>query len=46
MLGPKARLHEVWLRYGRPLAVTEVHHGCSREEQIRWFMEVWNARRS
>jgi dTDP-4-dehydrorhamnose reductase len=19
-----------------------VHHGCSREEQIRWFMEVWN----
>jgi dTDP-4-dehydrorhamnose reductase len=43
MLGPKARLHEAWLRYGRPVAVTEVHHGCSREEQMRWFMEVWNA---
>jgi dTDP-4-dehydrorhamnose reductase len=42
-LGPKARLHEVWERYRRPVAVTEVHHGCTRDEQLRWLIEVWNA---
>lgn len=40
-LGSEARLMEVWRRYGRPLAVTEAHHGCTREEQVRWLMEVW-----
>jgi dTDP-4-dehydrorhamnose reductase len=42
-LGPKARLREVWERYRRPVAVTEVHHGCTRDEQLRWLVEVWNA---
>jgi dTDP-4-dehydrorhamnose reductase len=42
-LGPKARLRDVVERYGRPVAVTEVHHGCSREEQLRWLAEVWTA---
>lgn len=41
--GPGPRLLEAWSRYQVPLAITEVHHGCSREEQIRWLMEVWNA---
>ena len=41
--GPLARLREAWERYAIPLAVTEVHHGCSREEQVRWLAEVWNA---
>lgn len=41
--GPLARLREAWERYRLPIAVTEVHHGCSREEQLRWLMEVWNA---
>jgi dTDP-4-dehydrorhamnose reductase len=41
--GPLARLREAWERYKVPLAVTEVHHGCSRDEQVRWLMEVWNA---
>ena len=40
-LGPKARLSEVWERYRRPIAVTEAHHGCTRDEQVRWLMEVW-----
>jgi dTDP-4-dehydrorhamnose reductase len=40
-LGPKARLAETWERYGRPIAVTEAHHGCTRDEQVRWLMEVW-----
>jgi len=41
--GPKARLLEAWERYRLPIAVTEAHHGCSRDEQLRWFMEVWRA---
>jgi dTDP-4-dehydrorhamnose reductase len=23
------------------MAVTEAHHGCTREEQVRWLMEIW-----
>lgn len=40
--GARARLMEVWNRYGRPIAVTEVHHGSTREEQVRWLAEVWD----
>jgi len=35
------RIREAWERYGIPIAITEVHHGCSRDEQLRWFAEVW-----
>lgn len=42
-IGPAARLQEVWDRYKRPIAVTEAHHGCTRDEQLRWLMEVWDA---
>lgn len=41
--GPEALLREVWDRYRLPLAVTEVHLGCTREEQLRWLHEVWQA---
>lgn len=41
--GPRALLAEAWRRYGLPLAVTEVHLDCTREEQLRWLAEVWNA---
>jgi dTDP-4-dehydrorhamnose reductase len=40
-LGFKARLSEVWDCYRHPIAVTEAHHGSTREEQVRWLMEVW-----
>lgn len=40
-LGPGARLTEVWRRYQTPIAITEVHHGCSRDEQLRWLSEIW-----
>jgi dTDP-4-dehydrorhamnose reductase len=40
--GIAPRLREAWERYGIPMAVTEVHHGCHRDEQLRWFVEVWN----
>lgn len=42
-VGPEARLREAWERYRLPVAVTEAHHGCSRDEQLRWLMEVWHA---
>ncbi len=42
-LGPEARLREAWERYRLPVAVTEAHHGCTREEQLRWLAEVRNA---
>ncbi|MCU0758304.1 MAG: sugar nucleotide-binding protein [Steroidobacteraceae bacterium] len=38
-------LREAWERYRLPLAITEVHLGCSREEQLRWFLQAWNAAR-
>lgn len=44
-LGPEARLREAWERYRLPLAVTEAHHGCSRDEQVRWLLEVWRVGR-
>jgi dTDP-4-dehydrorhamnose reductase len=34
-------LREAWARYGIPLAVTEVHNGCTREEQLRWTWQAW-----
>ena len=40
--GAYALLRETWERYGLPLAVTEAHLGCTREEQMRWFKEVWD----
>lgn len=41
--GPYLLLKEAWERYKLPLAVTEVHLGCTREEQLRWLKEVWDA---
>lgn len=39
--GLAPRLREAWRRYGIPLAITEVHHGCHRDEQLRWLAEAW-----
>ena len=36
-------LREAWARYRLPLAVTEVHNGCTREEQMRWMAEAWDS---
>jgi dTDP-4-dehydrorhamnose reductase len=41
--GPLHLLREAWDRFGLPVALTEVHNGSSREEQMRWFVEVWQA---
>ncbi len=36
-------LRETCERYALPVAVTEAHLGCTREEQLRWLQEIWNA---
>ncbi|HEV2804742.1 MAG TPA: family 1 glycosylhydrolase [Chthoniobacterales bacterium] len=41
--GPKNLLMEVWERYGTPIAITEAHLGCTADEQLRWFMQIWDA---
>jgi len=41
--GLAGALREAWARYGRPLSVTEVHNGCTREEQLRWAADAWDA---
>ena len=33
---------EIWKRYQIPMAVTESHLHCTREEQLRWFKEIWD----
>lgn len=43
---PQTLLKEAWERYKTPLAVTEVHLGSTREEQLRWLQEVWEAANS
>ncbi len=40
-LGPRFRLKETWDRYNIPIVITEVHHGCTRDEQVRWLHQVW-----
>jgi dTDP-4-dehydrorhamnose reductase len=39
----KGRLIEAWKRYGIPIAVTEIHNGCTREEQVRWLVESYRS---
>lgn len=40
--GAGVLLREAWERYRLPLALTEVHNGCTREDQLRWLLEQWN----
>ena len=35
-------LREAWRRYATPLAITEVHNGSTREEQMRWAAGAWD----
>jgi len=41
--GPAVLLREAAERYGLPIAVTECHLGCTREQQMRWLAHVWSA---
>ena len=39
--GLKGAIEDAWTRYATPIALTEIHNGCSREEQLRWLREAW-----
>jgi dTDP-4-dehydrorhamnose reductase len=39
--GLAGSIAEAWDRYALPIAVTEVHNGCTREEQMRWMSSAW-----
>ncbi|MEH3120674.1 MAG: family 1 glycosylhydrolase [Sphingomonas phyllosphaerae] len=39
-------LRETWDRYAIPIAITEVHNGSTREEQLRWAAEAWDVAES
>jgi dTDP-4-dehydrorhamnose reductase len=39
--GHEGILMEAWNRYGLPVALTEVHAGGSREDQMRWLARAW-----
>jgi dTDP-4-dehydrorhamnose reductase len=41
--GHEQHLVDTWRRYGLPVALTEVHLGCTREEQMRWLVTAWRA---
>lgn len=39
----RENLSDLALRYGRPVAVTECHIGCTADEQIAWLARCWQA---
>jgi len=46
LAGARVLLKETWERYKLPVAITEAHLGCTREEQLRWIKEVWEGAES
>ena len=43
LAGPKALLSEAWTRYKLPIAITEAHLHCGREDQLRWLNHIHEA---
>jgi len=43
IFGHRDILASAWERYRLPVAFTEVHLGCTREDQLRWLAEAWEA---
>jgi dTDP-4-dehydrorhamnose reductase len=41
--GFERALTQSWERYKRPVALTEVHLGCTLDEQVRWLNQAWLA---
>jgi len=44
--GPANLMREAWDRYHLPIAITEAHLSCGREDQLRWLSSIWNACKS
>ncbi len=43
LAGIEVLLKEAATRYDLPVALTEIHLACTREEQLRWFEEAYTA---
>jgi dTDP-4-dehydrorhamnose reductase len=43
LIGIRSLLQQTWDRYRLPISITEAHICCTREEQMRWFKEIWDA---
>jgi dTDP-4-dehydrorhamnose reductase len=43
--GVERLLGEAWQRLGLPLAITEAHLGCTREQQLRWLVAIYDGAR-
>jgi len=40
LVGVERLLHDAHARFGLPIAITEAHLGCTREQQLRWLADV------
>lgn len=45
-IGLKPLLSEAWSRFGLPMALTECHLTCTREQQLRWLQQQWEVVRA
>ncbi|MDB5233859.1 MAG: dTDP-4-dehydrorhamnose reductase [Hymenobacter sp.] len=43
LAGVTSLLLQAWQRYKLPVAITEAHLNCTREEQVRWLHYVWQS---
>jgi dTDP-4-dehydrorhamnose reductase len=43
LVGPARILSDAHKRYGKPVAITEAHIGCSPAQQASWLSYVWRA---
>lgn len=43
IVGHARTLEMAWRRYRVPVALTEVHLGCTEDEQVAWLSEAWAA---
>lgn len=41
LMGVRQLLKLAWQRYQLPLAITEAHLHCGREDQLRWLKHIW-----
>ncbi|HLL22264.1 MAG TPA: hypothetical protein VK427_09040, partial [Kofleriaceae bacterium] len=42
LAGVDKLLEEAYARYKIPVALTEVHMGCTRDEQLRWLVDIYD----
>jgi dTDP-4-dehydrorhamnose reductase len=42
LTGIERLLHDVHDRFGLPIAITEAHIGCTREQQLRWLLHLYD----